>query len=88
MNGIGITKIEDRFFKAVPATNMNVYVPIWLEGPAHALRPSQRIYVKMFHLQYAPAIEVREQLTPFSTPNVGNLLVFEKANSILITDSL
>ena len=40
----------------------------------------------MYRLQYAPAIEVREQLTPFSTPNVGNLIVFEKANSILITD--
>ena len=88
MNGVGITKIGERFFKAVPATNMNVYVPIWIEGPASALKPSQRIYVKMFHLQYAPAIEVREQLTPFSTPNVGSLLVFEKANSILITDSL
>ena len=76
MNGIGITKIDDRFFKAVPATNMNVYVPIWLDGPANALSPSQRIYVKMFHLEYSPAIEVREQLVPFSTPNVGNLLVF------------
>ena len=31
---------------------------------------------------------MREQLTPFSTPNVGNLIVFEKANSILITDAL
>ena len=42
----------------------------------------------MFHLEYAPAIEVREQLNPFATPNVGSLLVFEKANSILVTDSL
>jgi len=88
MNLIGITKIDDRFFKAVPAANMNVSVPIWLDGPATALIPSQRIYIKMYRLQYAPAIEVREQLTPFSTPNVGNLIVFEKANSILITDAL
>ena len=34
MNLIGITKIDDRFFKAVPAANMNVIVPIWLDGPA------------------------------------------------------
>ena len=88
MNGIGITKIDSKFFKAVPATNMNVHVPIWLEGPASDLKPSQRIYFKMFYLQYAPALEVREQLNPFSTPNVGSLLVFEKANSILVTDSL
>ena len=57
-------------------------------GPASLIKPSQRIYVKMFHLDYAPAVEVREQLNPFSTPNVGTLLVFEKANSILATDSL
>ena len=88
MNGIGITKIDSKFFKAVPATNMNVHVPIWLDGPASSLKPSQRIYFKMFHLEYAPANEVREQLNPFSTPNVGSLLVFEKANSILVTDSL
>jgi general secretion pathway protein D len=88
MNGIGITKIDDQFFKAVPATGMNVHVPIWLEGPALAIKPSQRIYVKMFHLEYASALEVREQLNPFSTPNVGTLIVFEKANSILATDSL
>ncbi len=88
MNGIGITKMDDLFFKAVPASGINVHVPIWLDGPASELRPSQRIYVKMFHLEYAPALEVREQLNPFATPNVGTLLVFEKANSILATDSL
>ena len=88
MNGIGITKMDDLFFKAVPASGINVHVPIWLDGPASDLRPSQRIYVKLFHLEYAPALEVREQLNPFATPNVGSLLVFEKANSILVTDSL
>ena len=67
---------------------MNVHVPIWLEGPASSIKPSQRIYMKMFHLEYAPAVEVREQLSPLSTPNVGALLLFEKANSILATDSL
>ena len=88
MNGVGISKIDDQFFKAVPATGMNVHVPIWLDGPALAIAPSQRIYIKMFHLEYAPANEVKEQLNPFSTPNVGALIVFEKANSILVTDSL
>ena len=88
MNGIGISRINDRVYKAVPAAGMNVHVPIWLEGPASAIKPSQRIYMKMFHLEYAPAVEVREQLSPFSTPNVGALLLFEKANSILATDSL
>ena len=88
MNGIGITKIDDQFFKAVPANGINVHVPIWLDGPANLLSPSQRIYIKMFNLKYAPAAEVREQLNPFATPGIGALLTFEKANSILATDSL
>ena len=88
MNGIAITKIDNLFWKAVPALGVNAQVPIWLDGDARLVPPSQRIYVKMFHLKYAPATEVREQLNPFATPNVSSLLVFEKANSILVTDSL
>ena len=37
MNGVGITKIDSQFFKAVPASGMNVHVPIWIDGPANAL---------------------------------------------------
>jgi len=88
INGVGVTKIDDQFYKAVPTAGMNTHVPIWLDGSSLALQPSQRIYIKMFNLQYAPAIEVREQLNPFATPQVGALLVFEKANSILVTDAL
>jgi general secretion pathway protein D len=88
MNGIGITKIDSQFFKAVPATGMNAHVPIWLDGPASALPPSQRVYTKLFYLNYAPVVEVREQVQPFATPNVSSLIVFEKANSLMITDSL
>ena len=88
MNGIAMTKIDNLFWKAVPALGVNAQVPIWLDGSSTNLAPSQRIYIKMFHLLYAPAVEVRDQLNAFATPNVSSLLVFEKANSILITDSL
>ena len=78
MNGIGITKIDSQFFKAVPATGMNAHVPIWLDGPASALAPSQRVYTKLFYLNYAPALEVREQVNHFATPNVSSLIVLKK----------
>ena len=42
MNGIAITKIDDRFWKAVPALGVNAQVPIWLEGPATALSPEPK----------------------------------------------
>ena len=88
MNGIGITKIDDQFFKAVPAANMNVHVPIWLDGPASAIKPNQNIYTKMFYLEHMPVEQMRELLNPFATPNVSTLLTYSKANAILVTDSL
>ncbi|MEC8420698.1 MAG: hypothetical protein VXZ32_06205 [Verrucomicrobiota bacterium] len=88
MNGIGITKINDKFYKAVPAGNINTQVPIWLDAPASSIRPSQRIYVKMFYLKYAPVEKMREALNAFATPNQSSLLVFPHANALMITDSL
>jgi hypothetical protein len=54
MNGVAITKIDDKFYKAVPAQGANVHVPIWIEGEVSQMKPSQRIYVKMFFLEYVP----------------------------------
>ena len=88
MNGVGITKIDSQFYKAVPATGINAHVPIWIDVPASSLPPSQRIYTKMFHLEYVPAEKMREILNPFATPNVSSLIIFPVSNSILITDSL
>ena len=86
MNGVGITKINDKFYKAVPAGNINTQVPIWLDAPASSIRPSQRIYVKMFYLKYAPVEKMREALNAFATPNQSSLLVFPHANALMITD--
>ena len=33
MNGIAITKINEKFYKAVPAQGATVHVPIWLDVP-------------------------------------------------------
>ena len=49
--------------------------------------PVKEFMSNCFIFEYAPALEAREQLNPFATPNVGSLLVFEKKqNSILVTD--
>ena len=88
MNGVAITKIDSRFYKAVPAQGVNVHVPIWLDGPASYIKPSQNIYIKLYRLQYTPVEKMREILNPFATPNVSALLTFPHANSIMITDAL
>ena len=88
MNGVAITKINDKFYKAVPAQGVNVHVPIWLDGPASIIKPSQNIYIKLYKLEYTPVEKMREILNSFATPNVSSLLPFPHANSIMITDAL
>jgi general secretion pathway protein D len=87
MHGLGISKISENLYKAMRAEKINMHVPIWLEGPASIIKPSQKIYMKMFHLKYAPAKEVVAHLTPFKT-EVGQMVLLENANSILVTDAL
>ena len=88
MNGIGITKIDSQFFKAVPATGINAHVPIWIDVSPSSLPPSQRIYVKMFNLKHVSAELMRDTLNPFATPNVSSLIIEPVRNTITITDSL
>ena len=88
MNGIGITKIDSQFFKAVPATGINAHVPIWIDVLPSSLPPSQRIYVKMFYLKHVSAELMRESLNPFATTNVSSIIIEPVRNTITITDSL
>ena len=87
MHGVSISKISENLYKAVRAEKVNMHVPIWLEGPASLIKPSQKIYMKTFHLNYAPAKDIVTHLTPFKT-EVGQLVLLENANSILVTDAL
>ena len=87
MHGLGISKISENLYKAMRAEKINMHVPIRLEGPAAIIKPSQKIYMKTFHLNYAPAKDVVAHLTPFKT-EVGQMVLLENANSILVTDSL
>lgn len=87
MHGVSISKISENLYKAVRSEKVNMHVPIWLEGPASLIKPSQKIYMKTFHLNYAPAKDIVTHLTPFKT-EVGQLVLLENANSILVTDAL
>ena len=82
-----ISKISDKFYKAVGAAKINMHVSIWLEGPASVFEPSQKIYMKLFKLNYAQAKDIVTHLSPFKT-EVGQLVLLENANSILATDAL
>ena len=87
MNGIALTKINQRFWKAVPAVGINQQVPVWLAGSPGAQPPSEKIYTTLFQLDYLPVKDLMTNLTEFGSKSFKPV-PFEKANNVLVTDSM
>jgi len=87
MNGIALTRINARFWKAVPAVGINTQVPVWLEGSPSLQPPSEKIYTTLFQLDYLPVKDLMVALKGFGSKSYQDV-PFEKANNILVTDSL
>ena len=88
LNAIMLTDIGGRFMKAVPATNVNSHVPEMIVGSTLEMAPSQQIYAKLFKLDYLQADTASgTTVTPLLSQN-SSVVVFQKANAILITDAL
>jgi len=87
MNGIALTKINQRFWKAVPAVGINQQVPVWLYGSPNLQPPSEKIYTTLFQLDYLPVKDLMTSLTEFGSKSFKPV-PFEKANNILVTDSM
>ena len=83
MNGIAITKIDDKFYKAVPAGSQCACTYLVGCSCIYFTTKSANLY-EAIPFELCTALEVREQLNAFATPNVSSLIVFEKSNSILI----
>ncbi len=90
LNGIMVTELGGRFLKAVPAANVSQQVPELIMGSTLDLAPSQRIYAKLFQIEY---LESASQATPIIQPllsgqGTSSIVNFEKSNALLITDAL
>lgn len=88
MNQIGLAPMGDRFIKVVPLPNVRTEAPRMIEGRAMDLPPSGVIMTKLFHLEFLRASEFGPQLTQFLNPQLGGPNIFDKANAIMITDSV
>ena len=88
LNAIMLTDMGGRFMKAVPATNVNSHVPEMIVGSTLEMTPSQQIYAKLFKLDYLQADTASgTTVTPLLSQS-SSVVVFQKANAILITDAL
>ena len=88
LNGIMLTEMGGRFMKAVPATDVNRHVPEMLTGSTLGLDASQKIYAKLFKLDYLNAEQASGTLIQPLLSQNSSFLPFPKSNALLITDAL
>ncbi len=86
LNGIAITTLGEKFLKAVPASVIRTQVARIWEGSTLGATPSQRIYEKMFELDFLTAQEAVALIQPLMSQ--GAPIAFDKSNRILVTDAL
>ncbi|MCH8473936.1 MAG: hypothetical protein LAT55_01755 [Opitutales bacterium] len=88
INGIGVSPMGDRFLKVVPLNRlMTEGVPI-ITDSVREMRPSGRIVSKMYQMNFLRPEEFVQKVNSLLTPNIGSIIVFEKANSLLITETV
>ncbi len=89
MNGVALTPMGDRFIKATALNLVRSEAPELIEGSALNLPPSGRIAAKLFQLDFLRVTEFVPQASTLLNQALGAApVVFEKANAVLITDSV
>lgn len=88
LNNIMLTEMGGKFMKAVPASEVNRHVPEMLMGSTLDLQPSQQIFAKLFKLEYLQVEATSGAIINPLLSQSSAVVVFPKANAILITDAL
>jgi general secretion pathway protein D len=79
----------DRFLKVTNLSQAKSEAPEMITGSSLDLAPSGKIVTKIFELNFLRVSEFVPQILSFMTPNVGGGVVsLDKANVIMVTDSL
>ena len=88
-NGIAITPMGEKFFKAAPMAGSSSQAADIITGAAAAMPASQSLYTKLYELKYAQIDEFKTTLSKFvSADSFASVAVFSRKNAFLLTDTL
>ncbi len=87
LNGIAITEMGEGFLRALPAATISRQSPDLLMGPISNMHPSQRIFARIYPLDYLTVTRAAELIRPVLT-QADALTPMAGSNSVLITDTL
>ncbi|MDR2676022.1 MAG: hypothetical protein LBC18_14445, partial [Opitutaceae bacterium] len=88
LNQIALVPLGDKFVKMLPMPGVRFEAPLMLDGSALAHPPSGRIATKLFQLEFLRVAEFVPQIATLLNASIGSFSLFEKANAVLITDSI
>lgn len=88
LNGVSVVDMGNEFIKAVMSPGVNTQSPLFLDVNPLDLPASQRVYTRLFELEYLNVAQISSMLGSFVTPGLSTYAVFEKSNAIYMTDTL
>lgn len=89
LNGIAITPLDGKFFRAAPAKSVNAQAPTFIVGRAADIKDNQKFYSKLYELKFLDTDSVKDALKTFITPNdIASIVYFPRSNAFLLTDTL
>lgn len=88
LNGIAVIKQSDLFLRVVPVASITGRTPTFVEGDLMDLPDTGGIFTKVFALNFLTSAEFQPLVQPFLTPGTGQIFLFEKANTALVSDTM
>jgi len=89
LNGIGVSALDENFLKVTPLNATKTEAPELIAGSTLDLPPSGQTASKLFRPKFLRVSEFMPQISGLLNPAAGGTpAVFEKANAVLVTDSL
>ncbi len=88
-NGVMITPIGDKFFRATLMTGAGKQTPEFIVGSALDMKPSQSIFTKLYELKYAQLETLMPIFPKILAPDANaTIAYFNSKNAFMISDTL
>lgn len=88
LNGIAVIEQGSLFLKVVPSSSVTGRTPEFIDGDLSEESDTEGVFTKFFTLNHLTTSEIQPLIQPFLSPGTGQLFLYEKANAMLITDSM
>ena len=88
LNGVAVIEQSDLFLRVVPVASITGRTPTFVEGDLTDMPDTGGIFTKVFALDFLTSAEFQPLIQPFLSPGIGQIFLFEKANTALVSDTM